>query len=614
MTALLIGALFAACVISTGYGVVRLSRLASDELAIGLSPAVGLAVLIMLTTWSRLVGLSPAVAALMLIGGASLGIRMAVLDLGSWRTRLRQSGELRLTLILVVLSLIVTSAVLGLGFNGIVVPVSSDDGAHHVEIVDQLRRGGDWSGWYPLGFHSVAAAFLQLFPQVDTALGALGVGLGLALLAPISVFGLGVVILRRLPAAGAAAVLVGLTAQYPYHLQFWDGWPLAIGIILALGVWTVAILYVDQPSVVWVRLAAPLAASILVTHGTELYTVAIGLVGVLIAGCRRVNWRVLPPHLMLALVLAVVLSAPYLSGLVEFYRAGGAQAAGDADLAAMSLPSADLDGLRGTLQLVLDAMAGIVVDAPVRVGIVLVGAVSVFSTRTGRLLLPLGLTFVALAIMFRGLHAPAVDRLYALTFPWSQDYRLLMITAICASLLGGAGLLVVGEWASRRRGWLSSPKALLVPVVLAQVTVALMAQRFSAEAVYYLTYSPDDAAAFAWLAQHIQPGELLVNDGSADAGIWAPYKAGASVLLPRVLPVPDRSDRQQILDHVDDLQDSPETLTAACGLGARYIYVGASGTLYEQRQLPRAATLQHSPDLDEVFSQGAAAVFRLRCD
>jgi hypothetical protein len=365
--------------------------------------------------------------------------------------------------------------------------------------------------------------------------------------------------------------------------------------------------------VVWAVLAAFLAASVLLTHGTELYTAAIGLVFVLLAGWRRVNWKALLLHVLLAVVLLVVLSAPYISGLAEFSRAGGAQAAGDTALAGMTAPAADLSWLLGTLQLLVDALSGIVIDAPLRVCLVLLGVASVFRARTGRLLVPLGLTFAALAVLFRALHIPAVDRLYALTFPWSQDYRLLMITAICASLLGGAGLMALVGWASRQRGWLSSPKALLVPAVLAQVTMALMGVRFSAESAYYLTYSRDDEAALSWLAQHIRPDELLVNDGSADAGIWAPYKAGASILLPRVLPVPDRPDRQQILAEIADVQDSPEGVVDACGLGARYIYVGAAGTLYDQRQLPAPATLQQSPALDEVFSQGTAAVFRLRC-
>jgi hypothetical protein len=226
----------------------------------------------------------------------------------------------------------------------------------------------------------------------------------------------------------------------------------------------------------------------------------------------------------------------------------------------------------------------------------------------------LGLTFGTLAVAFQFVAVPAISRLYALTFPWSQDYRLLMITAICASLVAGAGLVSIFEWATRQRGWRSAPSAALMLAVVLQVTVAFMLQRFAGETRYYLTYTPDDAQALNWLSQHIQPGELLVNDGSADAGIWAPYKAGASILLPRVLPVPDLPQREQLLDQIADLQDAPQTVEAACGLGARYVYVGESGTLYEPRQFPTLSTLQQSPALDEVFSQGAAAVFRLHCD
>jgi hypothetical protein len=238
---------------------------------------------------------------------------------------------------------------------------------------------------------------------------------------------------------------------------------------------------------------------------------------------------------------------------------------------------------------------------------------AVFQARQGRLLVTLGLTFLGLAVAFRTVELPALERLYALTFPWSQDYRLLMIVTICASLLAGAGLVRISEMRGsvlrmRRAAAISLALTCLVPA-----TLILMAQRFAAESTFYLTFSPDDAMALRWLGAHLQPGDLVVNDGSADAGIWAPYKSGASILLPRVLPVPDRADRQQLLEEFGDATSSQQSVADACGLGARYLYVGASGTTFDKRQLPSPETLLRSGGLDEVFSQGSAAVFQFRC-
>jgi hypothetical protein len=52
-------------------------------------------------------------------------------------------------------------------------------------------------------------------------------------------------------------------------------------------------------------------------------------------------------------------------------------------------------------------------------------------------------------------------------------------------------------------------------VIVLHFTSAFMPQRFAGETRCYLTYTPDDAQALGSLPQHIQPGELLVNEGSA---------------------------------------------------------------------------------------------------
>jgi hypothetical protein len=612
VTALLIGILFAALVMSSGYGVLRLSRLASGATAFGLAPAAGLGALIVATVWIGFIGLPPLAGTLILVCGVALGVGLAFRDRQHVVDAFRAAGELRLTFALVALSLLVPAIVLGGAFNSVVVPLSTDDGAHHVEIINLLRQGGQWAGWYPRGFHSLSAAFLQLMPNVDTALGALGIGMGLALLAPVGVFGLGVVFLGRPSAAALGSVLVGLTALYPYQMQFWDGWPLAVGIILSTSLWCVGVCYLERPGYGWAFAGAIISGATLLTHGTELFTAAIGLAFVLIAGRRRVHWKVLPWHLIVALLVAGAVVAPYLTGLLDFYQQGGAQSAGAAELAKVTAVASNVGYGSSTLQSMSDVVGGIVVDVPLRLSILVIGVVSAFRARKARLVAMIGLTFLGLAF---GLQAdvPAANRLYALAFPWSMDYRLLTITAICTSVLAGAGLLRISEWRSRvsRR---SSALALLVVAAMVGVgTMFVVEQRLAAQVPRVLTYTRDDAAALDWLSQHVEPGDLVVNDGSSDAGIWAPYKGGASIVLPRVLPVPDRNSREELVAHISDLNDSPDAVASACDLGARYVYVGSAGTAFEARQFPVLNALQQSSGLDEVFSQGAAAVFRLHC-
>jgi hypothetical protein len=126
------------------------------------------------------------------------------------------------------------------------------------------------------------------------------------------------------------------------------------------------------------------------------------------------------------------------------------------------------------------------------------------------------------------------------------------------------------------------------------------------------TMSADDVAAMGWLRQHAQPGDVLANDWSGDGGIWAPYKAGVPVVMPRDVPNDGSlAARTVVLQNVTDLQAVADT---ACGLHVAYVYRGAVPPTkgWEERHFPPLDTLRAAPDLEEVFTSGQAAVFRTR--
>jgi hypothetical protein len=124
-------------------------------------------------------------------------------------------------------------------------------------------------------------------------------------------------------------------------------------------------------------------------------------------------------------------------------------------------------------------------------------------------------------------------------------------------------------------------------------------------------YGADDGAAMAWLKQHVQPGEMVANDQTVDAGIWAPYKASVPILLPRSAPGALRVDRLPVLSHVSDLSVAPAALATACALHLAYVYDGAQPTSADERAFPDRAALEQAPNLEQVFSSGQAAVFRI---
>jgi hypothetical protein len=125
------------------------------------------------------------------------------------------------------------------------------------------------------------------------------------------------------------------------------------------------------------------------------------------------------------------------------------------------------------------------------------------------------------------------------------------------------------------------------------------------------TFSADDAAAMAWLRAHVEPGEVVANNWTGDAGIWAPYKANVAILAPRE-GAPDgqvAALRDVILANVDHLDRAAQ---AVCAAHVRYVYSGApAGSSVEDQSFPPLDQLRSSPLLEEVFASGEAVVFRV---
>jgi hypothetical protein len=125
-------------------------------------------------------------------------------------------------------------------------------------------------------------------------------------------------------------------------------------------------------------------------------------------------------------------------------------------------------------------------------------------------------------------------------------------------------------------------------------------------------YSADDGAAMAWLRQHAAPGEMLVNNRSLDAGIWAPYKANVPILLPRSADGALVQEHERIARNVLDLDSQPDLRAEACRLRAAYVYEGAREVPWDAPVVPDRAALEQAPHLEEVFRSGQAVVFRVR--
>jgi hypothetical protein len=154
-----------------------------------------------------------------------------------------------------------------------------------------------------------------VLPAIDSASGAVGWALALTFLGPLAVFGFACSVWNDTRVGLAAALLLDLTSAYPYGVQLYSVWPMAAGLLLTLGLWSVELRYVAQPSPRFAVLGGLFAGALMLTHGTEIYTVALGLALFAAARWRRVLSISVLMHVGLAFGCAVLVVTPYFPSL-----------------------------------------------------------------------------------------------------------------------------------------------------------------------------------------------------------------------------------------------------------------------------------------------------------
>ncbi|HEX9106960.1 MAG TPA: hypothetical protein VF832_07025, partial [Longimicrobiales bacterium] len=178
---ILLGVAFAVLTCGTGYAGLRALGLSKGLQGLALAPSTGLALLAIGSTWMARAGvLTPAGGWLVLASGLGGLVLAARQQRASMLSLAATPGEIRRALALLVAAVVLPIVVLGVGLYGLQAPLSTHDGAWHVETIDALRSGAAWSGWYPPGLHASLAAFLTLVPWIDSAAGTAGAALGLA--------------------------------------------------------------------------------------------------------------------------------------------------------------------------------------------------------------------------------------------------------------------------------------------------------------------------------------------------------------------------------------------------------------------------------------------------
>jgi hypothetical protein len=605
-----IGLLFALLAVLCGVAVTRVVRA-----PLSMAPLIGLASMAVLTRWCVGVGAPPLVSSILLVGLALVGLVVAV---GACPQVLANARANTLSTVLLVGSVAVPALLLGFALGNVEVPLSTHDGAFHVEVVESLRLGTyDDQTWYPRAFHASVAAVLGLVPWLDTARGTAEAALGLAVLAPLFVFAFVLRLGLTVRTSALCAATLALTYLYPYEFYLWAGWPQGMGVLLLFGLWSAALGWIEQPGPRWASVGGLFAGAILLTHGTEVYSATLGLAVIALMQYRRLAPTRLLWQLPLAVGVAIVVAAPYLPTLIGWAGSGGATGVGQGVVDFVTA-NPDLEQHSDFLQFTLSAVGATSwVELPVRLALVAVA----LRFRRAPVAIGVWAAFSALLFIVDFVHVPLVERLYALTFPWLDD-RPRQIVVVMGSVLAANGLalvlIYVAELRTRlarlpnmwRRGALAT---VLLVAFFAEGSAVSISKRLTQAVGEQDVYSSDDRAAMGWLKEHTQPGEVVANDLASDAGIWAPYKADVAILLPRTASGSDEQQRRPILSNMVDMSADPAAAAEACALHVDYLYHGAlpRPSQFDEKLVPDLAALQRAPDLEEVFSSGDAAVFRV---
>ncbi|HEX8967010.1 MAG TPA: hypothetical protein VF937_03960, partial [Chloroflexota bacterium] len=393
-----------------------------------LAPVSGLAGIAALTGLATALGLPPLVRTALVVTLALTGVAI----LGRQIPRvLAAARAARLPAMVLAVAVVIPALMLGASFAGIEAPVSTHDGAFHVETIDNLRRGVAVATWYPLGFHTSVAAVLGLVPWLDTASGTPRVAQGLAILAPLAAFGLGLALGLEAIVAAIGALVLALTWTYPYDYHLWAGWPQGMGVLLLIGLWATALTWLQRPRLPLAVLGGIFAGAVVVSHGTEVYSSVLGLAAIVLVRHRHIDTRALARHLPVAVATAALISAAYLPTLLGWAGAGGATAVGQAT-ADYAAANPDADAGADWLQYIVGVSgAASLLDLPLRVGLILLG----LSMRRARVAGAVWAAFVILLLLVDFVDLPPVRSVFVVTYPWLDHDRPRQVAVVLASLL-----------------------------------------------------------------------------------------------------------------------------------------------------------------------------------
>jgi hypothetical protein len=562
-------------------------------------------------------------------GLAAGGVALGVCALGAALVVIRREGarslvSMRWTRTATALALVVTTSLLidvavvarSATSWGSVTP--NDDGNSHGLFVERILLsgsvdpatvaasdlvGGAGGGFYPLGLHAVSA-LISLVTNVEAALTIVGFVAG-SLWAPLAIVAWGRRFLDEAEAVAAAAVLALASPFFPWAQLSWGGWPLVVAISLVPAA-TAAVLRAGPGR----RIVIPALAvcGLLAIHVTEVLVVILLAAGTLFTGPSQPEDR---HRTAIWAAIAGALGGMALAPLAA--QAATRASVQPADNIVFSFPVAIAE-LLAHPSVGVGTAAGLTL-LPASVALFWWALVSVGTVRLWRRTLARGTLLVLW--LFVGLSLTAfVGFAGRLTLPWYDNgYRLLAQAVALACLPMGVALV-----AAHRSAWRDSSRRTLplAGAALGVVVVGASALRVVEAGSWAMASSvvtPDDRAAFAWLADRVAPNERVLNE-PRDGSTWAYVDTAGRVSLVfgaksgDWVTDPSWQRREYLLRHVTDINTDLLVRQEAQRWRVRYVIVGEQAMPGTHRYLD-AAALEAVPGMKEVFRSGGARVFEL---
>lgn len=404
-------------------------------------------------------------------------------------------------------------------------------------------QSGSPNGFYPAGFHSVAALVADSGTDAVTAVNATMIVV-LAVCLPLGLFGLASQLrlapLRHL--VGGVAAVISSMAYRPTYAILHDGGILANDMAISLSAGTIAALLALRGSHATLRhrqwwfdvaVVALVVLGAFSIHPTSAAIVGLSVVAWFVGDLVRRGDRRAARRWMLTMIVGAVVG-----GLMALPLLGGAGSVGTVihwqrDLDPQSFSRAvgitvgmpylgflDPGGLRSQALFAVLTLAGV--------------AVSLWTRRHAGLLAAWAAWSFVLLVFLLDRAVPGVTTVASLFY--NSYVRISGVLAPFQWLLGGVAVttaaVVAVRWSVRLVSVVSRSRVLVrsrTPLVAAAALVlgvalvlsttnyrlvngSSLATRYAEPA--YLRLGPDDRAAFNWLAGEVQPGERVMNNAN----------------------------------------------------------------------------------------------------